>query len=420
MMNATQLKHTAQVLADMLTFKQPADAVLSDYFRQHRKLGRQDRHEIAETAFAALRHYQKIAAVLRRPYAQPEKAALAALVLGRGTNLSQLTHLADEETVEFLSRLKARKTEWQSSLHTAAELPEWLVERLQAHWTDEQVLAFGRSVMQPAPLDTRVNTLKGRRDKVLAELQAEFPHAAATPYAPHGIRFRDKPALNKHPLFLDGTLEVQDEGSQLLAQLVQAKRGEIVVDFCAGAGGKTLAVGAQMANKGRIYAFDIAEKRLANLKPRMTRAGLTNIHPEKIGSEHDPRVARLAGKADRVLVDAPCSGLGTLRRNPDLKYRQSPESIVQLVRQQRSILQAASALVAPGGRLVYATCSVLPEENERQVEEFLRGNPQFSLLNAGEILAAQKIPLDTGKYLQLDSAAHQTDGFFAAVLQRAD
>ena len=239
MMNATQLKHTAQVLADMLTFKQPADAVLSDYFRQHRKLGRQDRHEIAETAFAALRHYQKIAAVLRRPYAQPEKAALAALVLGRGTNLSQLTHLADEETVEFLSRLKARKTEWQSSLHTAAELPEWLVERLQAHWTDEQVLAFGHSVMQPAPLDTRVNTLKGRRDKVLAELQAEFPHAFATPYAPHGIRFRDKPALNKHPLFLDGTLEVQDEGSQLLAQLVQAKRGEIVVDFCAGAGGKT-------------------------------------------------------------------------------------------------------------------------------------------------------------------------------------
>ena len=245
MMNATQLKHTAQVLADMLTFKQPADAVLSDYFRQHRKLGRQDRHEIAETAFVALRHYQKIAAVLRRPYAQPEKAALAALVLGRGTNLSQLAHLADEETVEFLSRLKARKTEWQSSLHTAAELPEWLVERLQAHWMDEQVLSFGRSVMQPAPLDTRVNTLKGRRDKVLAELQAEFPHAAATPYAPHGIRFRDKPALNKHPLFLDGTLEVQDEGSQLLAQLVQAKRGEIVVAFCAGAGGKTLAVGAQ-------------------------------------------------------------------------------------------------------------------------------------------------------------------------------
>ncbi|MCI4077845.1 RsmB/NOP family class I SAM-dependent RNA methyltransferase, partial [Klebsiella pneumoniae] len=132
---------------------------------------------------------------------------------------------------------------------------------------------------------------------------------------------KNKIALNKHELFLDGTLEVQDEGSQLLALLVGAKRGEIIVDFCAGAGGKTLAIGAQMANKGRIYAFDIAEKRLANLKPRMTRAGLTNIHPERISSEHDTRIARLAGKADRVLVDAPCSGLGTLRRNPDLKYR---------------------------------------------------------------------------------------------------
>ena len=419
-MTPIQLQHATAVLAQILTFAQPADSILSAYFRTHPKLGRQDRSETAETAFAALRHYQKIAAILPRPQQEPRKAALAALVLGRGLNISQLENLLDKtgEEKAFLSSLKAQKTQFSGSLNTAAELPEWLVERLQAHWTDEQVLAFGRSVMQPAPLDTRVNTLKGRRDKVLAELQAEFPHAAATPYAPHGIRFRDKPALNKHPLFLDGTLEVQDEGSQLLAQLVQAKRGEIVVDFCAGAGGKTLAVGAQMANKGRIYAFDIAEKRLANLKPRMTRAGLTNIHPEKIGSEHDPRVTRLAGKADRVLVDAPCSGLGTLRRNPDLKYRQSPESIAQLVRQQRSILQAASALVAPGGRLVYATCSVLPEENERQVEEFLRGNPQFSLLNAGEILAAQKIALDTGKYLQLDSAAHQTDGFFAAVLQR--
>ena len=419
-MTPTQLTHTAAVLAQMLTFEQPADVVLSNYLRNHRKLGRNDRHEIAETAFAAIRHYQKIAAALRRPAVQSRKAALAALILGRSVNISQIEDLlnnADNEK-EFLSSLKARKNEFSGCLNTAAELPEWLIAQLQKQLTDEQILAFGRSITQPAPLDVRVNTLNSKRDKAIAQLQTEYPQAIATPYAPHGIRFPNKPALNQHPLFLDGTIEVQDEGSQLLAQLVNAKRGEIIVDFCAGAGGKTLAIGAQMANKGRIYAFDVSEKRLANLKPRMTRAGLTNIHPEKIHSETDPRITRLAGKADRVLVDAPCSGLGTLRRNPDLKYRQSPESIAQLVRQQRSILQAASALVAPGGRLVYATCSVLPEENERQVEEFLRGNPQFSLLNAGEILAAQKIPLDTGKYLQLDSAAHQTDGFFAAVFQR--
>ena len=324
---------------------------------------------------------------------------------------------ADNEK-EFLSSLKARKNEFSGCLNTAAELPDWLIARLQQHYTDEQILAFGRSITQPAPLDVRVNTLNSKRDKALAQLQADYPQATATPLAPHGIRFPNKPALNQHPLFLDGTIEVQDEGSQLLVQLVGAKRGEIVVDFCAGAGGKTLAIGAQMANKGRIYAFDVSEKRLANLKPRMTRAGLTNIHPEKIHSETDPRIARLAGKADRVLVDAPCSGLGTLRRNPDLKYRQSPDTLANLQAQQQSILHAAAELVRAGGRLVYATCSILPEENEAQAERFLHNHPDFELLDCSELLAAQKIPLNTGKYLRLDTATHNTDGFFAAVFQR--
>ena len=419
-MTPTQLTHTAAVLTQMLTFEQPADVVLSNYLRNHRKLGRNDRHEIAETAFAAIRHYQKIATVLRRPAVQSRKAALAALILGRSVNISQIEDLlnnADNEK-EFLSSLKARKNEFSGCLNTAAELPSWLIARLQQHYTDEQILAFGRSVAQPAPLDVRVNTLNSKRDKALAQLQTEYPQAIATPYAPHGIRFPNKPALNQHPLFLDGTIEVQDEGSQLLAQLVNAKRGEIIVDFCAGAGGKTLAIGAKMANKGRIYAFDVSEKRLANLKPRMTRAGLTNIHPEKIHSETDPRITRLAGKADRVLVDAPCSGLGTLRRNPDLKYRQSPDTLASLQTQQQNILHAAAELVRAGGRLVYATCSILPEENENQAEHFLQTHPDFELLDCSELLAAQKIPLNTGKYLRLDTATHHTDGFFAAVFQR--
>ena len=212
-MNAAQLDHTAKVLAEMLTFKQPADAVLSGYFREHKKLGRQDRHEIAETAFAALRHYQKISAVLRRPHAQPRKAALAALILGRSTNISQIKDLLDEEETEFLSGLKARKTEFSDDLHTAAELPQWLVEQLQKHFSDEEILAFGRSINQAAPLDIRVNTLKARRDKVLPLLQAESPDAEATPYSPWGIRLKNKIALNKHELFLDGTLEVQDEAA---------------------------------------------------------------------------------------------------------------------------------------------------------------------------------------------------------------
>lgn len=420
MMTPNQLDHTAALLAQMLTFKQPADAVLSAYFREHKKLGRQDRHEIAETTFAALRHYQKIATALRRPHAQSRKAALAALVLGRSVNIGQIEHLLDEEDTAFLSNLKARKAEFSDGLAAAAELPEWLIEQMHPHFSEEEILAFGRSVSSPAPLDLRVNTLKNKRDKVLAALQNDDPSAAATPFSPWGIRLKNKAALHKHPLFLDGSVEVQDEGSQLLALLLGAKRGEIVVDFCAGAGGKTLAVGAQMANKGRIYAFDVSEKRLANLKPRMVRAGLTNIHPERIGSEHDSRTARLHGKADRVLVDAPCSGLGTLRRNPDLKYRQSPETVAALLEQQHSILSAAAKLVRPGGRLVYATCSILPEENELQAERFLAEHPEFEALDCAVLLAGLKVDLNTGRHLRLDSAAHQTDGFFAAVFQRRE
>ena len=284
---------------------------------------------------------------------------------------------------------------------------------------DNAVLAFGRSVVQGAPLDVRVNTLKGRRDKILAALQAEGLACSATPYSPWGIRFADKPALNKHPLFLDGTLEVQDEGSQLLALLTGVKRGQMAVDFCAGAGGKTLAMGAMMHGSGRLYALDVAEKRLANLKPRMVRAGLTNIHPQRIESEHDARIGKLNGKADCVLVDAPCSGLGTLRRNPDLKYRQSADSVAALRAQQHSILQAAARLVQPQGRLVYATCSILPQENEAQIERFLAENPGWQPRDCRLILADNKIDLDTGVYLRLNTAEHGSDAFFAAVLDRS-
>ena len=328
--------------------------------------------------------------------------------------------MADDEEKTFLAALKARKTEFSDGLNTAAELPQWLIDTMRSDFSDQDILNFGRSTACPAPLDLRVNALKAKRDKILAELQAEGLPAEATPFSPWGIRLYDKSALGKHPRFLDGTLEVQDEGSQLVALLLGAKRGEIIVDFCAGAGGKTLAVGAMTANKGRIYAFDIAEKRLANLKPRMTRAGLTNIHPERIGSEHDPRLGRLKGKADRVLVDAPCSGLGTLRRNPDLKYRQSPETLAKLAEQQHSILNAAAELVKPQGHLVYATCSILPQENEGQIERFLREHPDFEALNCADLPGSPKISPDTGTYLKLDTAAHGTDGFFAAVLQRRE
>jgi 16S rRNA (cytosine967-C5)-methyltransferase len=219
-------------------------------------------------------------------------------------------------------------------------------------------------------------------------------------------------------LFVDGSIEIQDEGSQLLGFLLQPKRGEMVADFCAGAGGKTLLLGTLMRSQGRLYAFDVAEHRLARLKPRLARSGLSNVHPVRIESERDIKIKRLAGKLDRVLVDAPCSGLGTLRRNPYLKWRQTPASVAELSARQAAILAAAASLVKTGGRLVYATCSLLEQENEAIVRTFLEQHPEFVLCSAQEILAKQDIAIDCGEQLRLLPHRHGTDAFYAAAMER--
>jgi len=298
------------------------------------------------------------------------------------------------------------------------ELPDWAIERLRARYDESALLALAKGLLQNAPLDLRVNPLKISREAALERLAGDGLRATATPYSPEGIRLKEKPAINRHALFLQGSIEVQDEGSQLLCHLVAPKRGEMVVDFCAGAGGKTLALGALMRSTGRLYAFDISPKRLAGLKPRLARSGLSNVHPQRIEGVNDARVKRLAGKIDRVLVDAPCSGLGTLRRNPDMKWRQTPEDVAELVEKQKSILAAAARLVKPGGRLVYTTCSILEEENRGIVEDFLR-SAEFTLRPAGEVLEKSGIRLQMKDYLELWPHLHGTDGFFAAVLERA-
>ena len=280
------------------------------------------------------------------------------------------------------------------------------------------------SLSHSAPLDLRVNALKDKRSDVQKELAKVGLKASATPYSPWGLRIDGKPALTKLDVFMRGAIEVQDEGSQLLALLLDAKRGEMVVDFCAGAGGKTLAIGACMRSTGRLYAFDVSAHRLDALKPRLARSGLSNVHPAAIAHERDDRVKRLAGKIDRVLVDAPCSGLGTLRRNPDLKWRQSPKAVEELVAKQTSILDSAARLLKPGGRLVYATCSILPQENEAIAEAFSASHPDFELLDAGGLLEQLKVEGAKGLcsggesgtvYLRLWPHVHQTDGFFAAI-----
>jgi len=298
-------------------------------------------------------------------------------------------------------------------------LPDWLAATLQSQ---DDAPALMAALNQPAPLDIRVNPLKAERAAVLAQLQAPaFAACAAqaTPWSPWGIRLQGHPPVNRWTLFTQGEIEVQDEGSQLLALLVAPKRGEMVIDYCAGAGGKTLLLGAMMRSTGRLYAFEVSAARLARAKPRFARSGLSNIHPVVIARGRDARVARLYGKAHRVLVDAPCSGIGTLRRNPDLKWRQHPQAIAELLQLQAQILAQAAHCVRAGGRLVYATCSLLPEENEQQVEKFLNEHPEFQLIPAAQVLGGRCPDLGLkDDYLRLRPDRHGTDGFFAAVLQR--
>ena len=407
--------HTEEVLREILRFTGPADGTLSRYFREHPRLGSRERGVIAESIYGLLRN--------KSVYTSFAES-------GSGSSMRRLTllGLADAVGVDALGGLTEEETAWlqrvmeidRSHLPVLmkANLPAWLWEKLSARFGEAQALELAVSLNTSAPLDLRVNSIKGQRDDVIAALAQAPILAEPTPYSVTGLRVKKKPSIQNLPLFKDGTIEVQDEGSQLLAQLVGARRGEMVADFCAGAGGKTLALGALMRNTGRLYAFDISEKRLAKLKPRLARSGLSNVHPVVIAHEKDAKIKRLAGKLDRVLVDAPCSGLGTLRRNPDVKWRQTPEGVAELNAKQASILASASRMVKAGGRLVYATCSILDEENEAIVQSFLAEHPDFSLVPASQILAEQKVTLEMGDYLKLYPHLHQTDGFFAAILER--
>ena len=393
----------------------PADAVLRNFFSANRTLGQRERGFIAETVFCVLRHKRLLEQLVPEP--TPRKLVCAALIKVQGYGLGQLESFLKSSDHDWTVRLKAADIEALPP-GVKLSLPDWLYDRLVAETSEQEAAAFGRAMLKTAPLDLRVNTLLTDREQVLRDLRTSGFDAEPTRYSPVGIRVAGKPAINRHELFASGAIEVQDEGSQLLGYLVAPRRREMVVDFCAGAGGKTLLMGAMMQSQGRLYALDVSEKRLKNLAPRLKRSGLSNVHPQIIANENDIKVKRLAGKIDRVLVDAPCSGLGTLRRNPDLKWRQSLRSIDELAVKQRAILNAAATLLKPGGRLVYATCSVLGQENRAVAEEFLANHPDFELLSCRRALDEMHIALDANDYLALRPQLHDTDAFFAAVMQR--
>ena len=406
-----QLVHALQII---LPLRSPADLSLKFFFRDHPNLGSRDRAFIAESVYAVLRRRRLLESLA--PNGTPRELALLALLRLSGLSVRELAPLLKDGEEAWLAQSRAKPSD-TLPLAVQADFPDWVVERLRASMGEAEILALGRAMQEPAPLDLRVNTLLAKREEVIAKLHADGINAVPTRHSPVGVRLLDKIALNQHPLFVDGKIEVQDEGSQLLTLLVEPKRRDMVVDFCAGAGGKTLLLGALMQSQGRLYALDVSERRLANLKPRLARSGLSNVYPQRIEHENDTKVKRLRGKIDRVLVDAPCSGLGTLRRNPDLKWRQSPQSVAQMTAKQGAILAAAARLVKPRGRLVYATCSLLEEENDSIVDAFLGAHPQFHAISSSEVLRAQGISLDSGERLRVFPHTHAMDGFFAAALE---
>ena len=418
---AALLEAETELVRRVVRFDHAADRVVAEFFREHRRLGARDRHVVAEGVFALLRKlalFRHLAGSGDGPGPLERRLAILAW---RGDD-GALVAALDERERDWLRRCREVDV---AALPDALRhnLPEWLAAPLRQRLGDE-FWSWVDAIDAAAPLDLRVNALKGDRPALLEELGRAAIAASPTPHSPLGIRVAGKPALQKGDAFEHGRVEVQDEGSQLLALLVGARRGETVVDFCAGAGGKTLALGAQMRNTGRLYAFDVSGHRLAALQPRLARSGLVNVHPAQIAHERDPRVERLAGKVDRVLVDAPCSGSGTLRRHPDLKWRLGVDAVEELVAAQRAILAAAARLVKPGGRLVYATCSVLDAEGEAIAADFERDAggafvpvPARDALARAGVLGAES--LVEGDRMRLWTHRHATDGFFAALWQRA-
>jgi 16S rRNA (cytosine967-C5)-methyltransferase len=411
------LDSAAELLKLVLRFEHPADAVVSRFIRDQR-LGPRERATVAETTYAVLRK-KTLFNYLAQHGSGPLERRLA--ILGFAADRDFLYSALSLPEKEWLQRCDQVRPDDLMDLHRH-NLPQWLVEPLKSQ-VGTEFDALTHSLNALAGLDLRVNALKAKRPDVQKQLAKLGIKSEPTPYSPWGLRLADKPLLTKLDLFVQGDIEVQDEGSQLLALLLDAKRGEMVVDFCAGAGGKTLAVGATMRNTGRLYAFDVSAHRLDALKPRLARSGLSNVHPVAIAHERDDRIKRLAGKIDRVLVDAPCSGLGTLRRNPDLKWRQNPKAIEEMAVKQLAILQSAARLLKPGGRLVYATCSMLQAENEAVAQAFQAVQPDFKPLPSAQLLAQLGVTqpefLCAGEYLRLWPHRHATDGFFAAVWQRA-
>lgn len=438
MRDGARLAAAIEVLEAIGATDRPADRVLDRYLKDRRYIGGGDRAAIAQRVWGVMRRRARLDWWIRKGGKGLQRDArgrvLADVVVTDGLGVGETAELFDgsrhapaalaRDEGDALRRLAGQPLEHPDMpAAVRAECPNWIWPRMEAVFGGEAEAAV-RALGAEASFDLRVNPLAGvDRSAVIAELAVASVPAVPTPLSPLGLRLDRRRPVDRMPAFRDGRIEVQDEGSQLAALLVGATPGQLVVDYCAGAGGKALALAADMANKGRLILYDVSKARLDRAAVRLRRSGVNNAE-RRLLVDGDKSVKRLAGKADRVLVDAPCTGTGTWRRNPDAKWRYDAEALAEITAGQRMILERAAALVKPGGRLVYVTCSVLVEENEAVVDGFLDESSAFRALPvadawAGAVTArgGPACPAD-GRYLRLSPHRHGTDGFFVAVLER--
>ena len=418
-MNLLIFNSLIQLLNDFKSSTYPADSFLSYFFKHQKKLGSHDRANIAEIFYGFIRNKRLIEFLAVTSEIRP--CLLIYLVFIKGLSIKSFSSMIDVDELNWLADKKAKKPH-NINPEIKLSLPDWLWKKLMSLYGVDQATNIGQSLLEPADLNIRVNQLKQKKvDEVLAILQKDFSKVKDKIYPTRlsklGISLPRGTTINRHHLFKDGSIEVQDEGSQLISLMLNPKRGQMVADFCAGAGGKTLAIADLMKNSGRVYAFDVSDKRLENLKTRLKRSGASNIYPQRIQNENDIKIKRLKYKFDRVLVDAPCTGFGTLRRNPDLKWRYGEKDLIEINVKQLNILNAAASLCKKGAYLLYATCSILKNENEEIVEKFLENHKGFKILPPQQIL--KDINFDeTSRYLNLLPHQHGTDGFFAALMEK--
>jgi 16S rRNA (cytosine967-C5)-methyltransferase len=427
-----QIAAAIEILTAIETGDRPADDVAAAYFRRRRYIGAKDRAHVAGHLYAVLRHRAALDwwVVKHGIEISARSRVLAALVLAEGWQPEAVMTCCDGDRFRP-ARLSRAEHDFVLDLATrtlphpgmpravANDLPEWLEPYLETTFgiaLEREMAALNAS----APTDLRVNLLKADRETARRTLAAEGVSAEATPFSPIGLRLRERVPLSNLAAFKEGLIEVQDESSQIAAVLADARPGMRVVDFCAGAGGKTLALAAGMANRGKLVACEVSAHRLERAGRRLRRAGVSNVERRSLTGERDKWVKHHKDSFDRVFVDVPCLGTGTWRRNPDAKWRSRPKDLIELVERQQQILRSAARLVRPGGRLIYATCSVLRDEDEAQAEDFLAAETDFALLPVAHVWAETIGGSAPGAehYLRLTPARHGTDGFFVAIFER--